>query len=145
MVYGSDAAKEESNNVTLEVTTNAPSTDCYEWVPAYHNGVIQKNDDGTTKMELMHGTYYESWKGYNNEDFKMVFHLPEGEESAENVPIIYSIVPWNPIVMDVGISGYYNFKIVKKEPTHFVIDPKKPGNRYRRHCAVPEHCHTRPV
>lgn len=125
MVYGSDAAKKESNNVTLEVTTNAPSTACNEWVPAYHNGVIQKNDDGTTKMELMHGTYYESWKGYNNEDFKMVFHLPEGGESAENVPIIYSIVPWNPIVMDVGISGYYNFKIVKKEPTHFVIDPKK--------------------
>lgn len=27
--------------------------------------------------------------------------------------------------MDVGISGYYNFKVVKKEPTHFVIDPKQ--------------------
>lgn len=34
MVYGSEAAKKEANNVTLEVTTNAPSTDCYEWVPA---------------------------------------------------------------------------------------------------------------
>lgn len=125
MVYNSEAAKKEANNVTLEVTTNAPSTDCYEWVPAYHNGEIQKNDDGTTKMELMHGTYYESWKGYNNEDFKMVFHLPKDQESAENVPIIYSIVPWTPQQMDVGISGYYNFKIVKKEPTHFVIDPKQ--------------------
>lgn len=125
MVYNSEAAKKEANNVTLEVTTNAPSTDCYEWVPAYHNGVIETNADGTTKMERMHGTYYESWKGYNNEDFKMVFHLPKGQESAENVPIIYSIVPWTPQQMDVGISGYYNFKVVKKEPTHFVIDPKQ--------------------
>lgn len=124
MKYGSDAAKKEPNNVTLEVTTNAPSTDCEEWVPAYHNGVLEKNEDGTTKLELVHGTYYESWKGYNNEDFKMVFHLPAGVESAENVPIIYSIVPWNPIVMDVGISGYYTFKIVQKEPSHFVIDPR---------------------
>ncbi|MDY6270823.1 MAG: hypothetical protein SPL43_05500 [Prevotella sp.] len=125
MVYGSDAAKKEPKNVTLEVKTNATSTEFSEWVPAYHNGVIETNADGTTKMELMHGTYYDSWKGYGNENFSMVFHLPEGEESAENVPIIYSIVPWNPIVMDVGISGYYNFKIVKKEPTHFVIDPQK--------------------
>lgn len=128
MNYGSDAAKKESNNVTLQVTTNAPSTSCYEWVPAYHNGMIQKNADGTTKMELMHGTYYESWNGYGNENFSMVFHLPEGKESAENVPIIYTIMPWDPIVMDVGISGYYNFKVVKKEPTHFVIDPKKQVN-----------------
>lgn len=125
MVYGSDAAKKEPNNVTLEVTTNAPSKTCHEWVPAYHNGVIEKNDDGTTKMELVHGTYYESWKGYNNEDFKMVFHLPEGVQSADNVPIIYTIVPWTPQIIDVGISGYYNFKVVKKEPTHFVIDPKQ--------------------
>lgn len=124
MKYDSDAAKKDAKNVTLEVTTNAPHTDCYEWVPAYHNGVIEKNEDGTTKMELVHGTYYESWKGYKNEDFKMLFHLPDGEESAENVPIIYSIVPWNSIVMDVGISGYYTFKVAKKEPTHFVIDPK---------------------
>lgn len=124
MKYGSDAAKKEPKNVTLEVTTNATSTDCYEWVPAYHNGELKKNDDGSQKMELMHGTYYESWKGYNNDDFKMLFHLPSGEESAENVPIIYSIVPWNSSVMDVGISGYYNFKVTKKEPTHFVIDPK---------------------
>lgn len=128
MNYGSDAAKKESNNVTLQVTTIAPSTSCYEWVPAYHNGEIQKNADGTTKMELMHGTYYESWNGYNNENFSMVFHLPEGKESADNVPIIYTIMPWNPIVMDVGISGYYNFKVVKKEPTHFVIEPKKQVN-----------------
>lgn len=128
MVYNSEAAKKEQKNVTLEVNTNAPSTACYEWVPAYHNGVIQKNDDGTTKMELMHGTYYESWKGYNNENFKMVFHLPEGVESADSVPIIYTIVPWTPQQMDVGISGYYNFKVVKKEPTHFVIDPKKQVN-----------------
>ena len=125
MVYGSEAAKKEPNNVTLQVTTNAPSTSCWEWVPAYHNGEIRKNADGTTKMELMHGTYYESWNGYNNENFSMVFHLPEGKESADNVPIIYTIMPWNPIVMDVGISGYYKFKVVKKEPTHFVIDPEK--------------------
>lgn len=124
MKYGSDAAKEDAKNVTLEVNTNAPQTNCYEWVPAYHKGVIEKNSDGTTKMELMHGTYYESWKGYGNEDFKMQFHLPDGQQSADNVPIIYSIVPWNPIVIDVGISGYYTFKVVKKEPTHFVIDPK---------------------
>ena len=124
MKYGSDAAKKEPNNVTLEVKTNATSKDCYEWVPAYHNGVLEKNEDGSQKMELVHGTYYESWKGYNNDDFKMLFHLPSGVEFAENVPIIYSIVPWNPTVMDVGISGYYNFKVTKKEPTHFVIDPK---------------------
>lgn len=126
MNYRSD--KKDSKNVTLEVTTNAPSKTCHEWVPAYHNGVIEKNDDGTTKMELVHGTYYESWKDYKNEDFKMVFHLPEGVQSADNVPIIYTIVPWTPQQMDVGISGYYNFKVVKKEPTHFVIDPKKQVN-----------------
>ena len=124
MKYGSDAAKKEPNNVTLEVTTNAPQTDCYEWVPAYHNGVLDKNEDGSQKMELVHGTYYESWKGYNDDDFKMLFHLPSGVEFAENVPIIYSIVPWNPNVIDVGISGYYSFKVTKKKPTHFVIDPK---------------------
>lgn len=128
MVYGSEAAQKEPKNVTLEVTTNAPSKTCHEWVPAYHNGVIEKNDDGTTKMELVHGTYYESWKGYNNENFKMVFHLPQDVESADSVPIIYSIVPWTPQQMDVGISGYYNFKVVKKEPTHFVIDPKEQVN-----------------
>lgn len=125
MVYGSEAAKNEPKNVTLEVTTSAPSTEFSEWVPAYHNGEIKKNADGTTMMELVHGTYYESWNGYGNEKFSMVFHLPQGVESAENVPIIYSIVPWNSTVMDVGISGYYNFKVVKKEPTHFVIDPKQ--------------------
>lgn len=124
MKYGSDAAKNDPKNVTLEVSTYAPHTDCFEWVPAYHKGVLEKNADGSQKMELMHGTYYESWKGYNNDDFKMLFHLPSGVVSAENVPIIYSIVPWNSAVMDVGISGYYSFKVTKKEPTHFVIDPK---------------------
>lgn len=124
MKYGSDAAKKDPKNVTLEVSTVAPHTDCFEWVPAYHNGVLEKNEDGSQKMELVHGTYYESWKDYNNDNFNMLFHLPSGEESAENVPIIYSIVPWNSSLMDVGISGYYKFKVTKKEPTHFVIDPK---------------------
>ena len=126
MVYKGDKA--EPKNVQIEITkvpAEYPGIRTKEWVPAYHNGVIETDKDGNTKYELVDGTYYQCLYGFNKnyDTFKMIFH-----GTGKDVPIVYTIYPWNPIQMDIGISGVYQFNVVEKEPTHFVIDPKKQVN-----------------
>lgn len=121
MAYG---ITHDSKNVQIEVTNTPaeyPGKSAWEWVPAYHNGVIETNADRSTKYELVHGTYYDCLFGFNTnyDTFKMKFH-----GRGKNVPIVYTILPWTPQKMDVGISGVYQFEVVEKEPTYFVIDPK---------------------
>ena len=126
MAYGNPNA--DSKNVQIEikdVPAAYPGIPSKEWVPAYHNGGIEKNEDGSIKYELAEGTYYQCLYGFdkNYDTFKMIFH-----GTGKDVPIVYTIYPWNPIQMDIGISGVYQFNVVEKEPTHFVIDPKKQVN-----------------
>lgn len=126
MAYGNSNA--ESGNVQIEikeVPAEYPGIKAQEWVPAYHNGVIETNKDGSIKYELADGTYYQCLYGFNTnyDKFKMIFH-----GTGKDVPIVYTIYPWNPIQMDLGISGVYQFNVVEKEPTHFVIDPKTQVN-----------------
>lgn len=126
MAYGNPNA--DSKNVQIEikdVPAAYPGIPSKEWVPAYHNGVIETNKDGSIKYELAEGTYYQCLYGFdkNYDTFKMIFH-----GTGKDVPIVYTIYPWNPIQMDLGISGVYQFNVVEKEPTHFVIDPKEQVN-----------------
>lgn len=126
MAYGNPNA--DSKNVQIEikeVPAEYPGIPTQEWVPAYHNGGIEKNEDGSIKYELVDGTYYQCLYGFdkNYDKFKMIFH-----GTGKDVPIVYTIYPWNPIQMDIGISGVYQFNVVEKEPTHFVIDPKEQVN-----------------
>ncbi len=126
MAYGNPNA--ESGNVQIEikeVPAEYPGIKAQEWVPAYHDGKIDMNEDGTIKYELADGTYYQCLYGFdkNYDTFKMIFH-----GTGKDVPIVYTIYPWNPIQMDLGISGVYQFNVVEKEPTHFVIDPKTQVN-----------------
>lgn len=126
MAYGNSNA--DPKNVQIEikdVPAAYPGIPTQEWVPAYHDGKIDMNEDGTIKYELADGTYYQCLYGFdkNYDTFKMIFH-----GTGKDVPIVYTIYPWNPIQMDLGISGVYQFNVVEKEPTHFVIDPKKQIN-----------------
>lgn len=126
MAYGNSNA--DPKNVQIEikdVPAAYPGIPTQEWVPAYHDGKIDMNEDGTIKYELADGTYYQCLYGFdkNYDTFKMIFH-----GTGKDVPIVYTIYPWNPIQMDLGISGVYQFNVVEKEPTHFVIDPKEQVN-----------------
>lgn len=126
MAYKNENA--DPDNVQIEikdVPADYPGIPTKEWVPAYHKGVIEKNTDGSIKYELVDGTYYQCLYGFNKnyDTFKMIFH-----GTGKDVPIVYTIKPWNPIQMDIGTSGVYQFNVVEKEPTHFVIDPKTQVN-----------------
>lgn len=126
MVYKGDKADPKNVQIEIkEVPADYPGIRTQEWVPAYHDGKIDMNEDGTIKYELADGTYYQCLYGFdkNYDTFKMIFH-----GTGKNVPIVYTIKPWNPIQMDIGTSGVYQFNVVEKEPTHFVIDPKKQVN-----------------
>ncbi|GEM_PF-1237151 len=126
MVYNGDEADLKNVQIEIkEVPAEYPGIKAQEWVPAYHNGVIETNKDGSIKYELANGTYYQCLYGFNQnyDTFKMIFH-----GTGKDVPIVYTIYPWNPIQMDIGISGVYQFNVVEKEPTHFVIDPKTQVN-----------------
>ena len=89
----------------------------------------QYNSDGTPKLdangnqvkELMTGTYYlssEAWDWHNSK-FTVTFY---GTDMY--VPLLYRINPWNEYSNNIGLSGSFAIKVTKKEPTHFVIDPK---------------------
>lgn len=126
MAYGNSNA--DPKNVQIEikdVPAAYPGIPTQEWVPAYHDGKIDMNEDKSIKYELVEGTYYQCLYGFNKnyDTFKMIFH-----GTGKDVPIVYTIYPWNPIQMDLGISGVYQFNVVEKEPTHFVIDPKTQVN-----------------
>ena len=126
MAYGNEKA--DPKNVQIEITkvpAEYPGIPTQEWVPAYHNGKIETDENGNTKYELVDGTYYQCLYGFNKnyDTFKMIFH-----NTGKDVPIVYTIYPWDPIQMDIGTSGVYQFNVVEKEPTHFVIDPKKQVN-----------------
>lgn len=126
MVYKGDKADLKNVQIEIkEVPAEYPGIKAQEWVPAYHNGVIETNKDGSIKYELADGTYYQCLYGFNTnyDKFKMIFH-----GTGKDVPIVYTIYPWNTIKMDIGISGVYQFNVVEKEPTHFVIDPKEQVN-----------------
>lgn len=126
MVYKGDKADPKNVQIEIkEVPAEYPGIKAQEWVPAYHNGKIETNEDKSIKYELVEGTYYQCLYGFNKnyDTFKMIFH-----GTGKDVPIVYTIYPWNPIQMDIGISGVYQFNVVEKEPTHFVIDPKTQVN-----------------
>ncbi|MDD5862166.1 MAG: hypothetical protein PUD15_06345 [Prevotella sp.] len=133
--YKYDESKTEAENLQrattlghalIRVTTEASNIqgaiqDCWEWVPEYDgSGNAVMDAHGRQQKDLMHGTYYRSMKNWGNENFKVTFYGPN-----LTVPVIYKINPWDKQHQNVGVSGSCAFRVVEREPTHFVIDPEK--------------------
>ena len=74
-----------------------------------------KQDDGTYKT--MTGTRYWTQKQWGNENWKITFH------GTGQIPLYYTIRPWNIMKWDVSSAQAVTYTIVKQEPVTLVIDP----------------------
>lgn len=108
---------------TSTSTDSNVKTNVTELVPQYNSDGTPKLDaNGNQVKELMTGTYYlssEAWDWHNSK-FTVTFY-----GSDMYIPLLYRINPWNEYSNNIGLSGSFAIKVTKKEPTHFVIDPKQ--------------------
>lgn len=74
-----------------------------------------KQDDGTYKT--MTGTRYWTQKRWGNENWKIIFH------GKGQIPLYYTIRPWNIMKWDVSSAQAIIYNIDKQEPVTLVVDP----------------------